>query len=94
MCDHELSLSAPCTIATGFQIFNKPEPIGTPGSPADAAPLMVQCTPLRHHQSVFSFALSALSYRSAEENQCGYRLEGFNKDWHQVGKKRMQRTPI
>lgn len=78
----------PPVVITDFQIFNKPVPIGVPGSPLAKAPGRVQQIHLEHDQSVFSFAYAALNYRSPEDNQYAYRLEGFDKDWHSVGKKR------
>lgn len=78
----------PPVVITDFQIFNKPVPIGTEGSPLAKAPTVVESIPLTYEQSVFSFSFAALNYRSAEENQYAFKLEGFDKDWHQVGKKR------
>jgi signal transduction histidine kinase/streptogramin lyase len=78
----------PPVVITDFQIFNKPVPIGVPGSPLTKAPGRMDTVRLRYDQSVFSFAYAALNYRSPEENQYAYRLEGFDKTWHSVGKKR------
>lgn len=78
----------PPVVITDFQIFNKPVPINTQDSPLSKSPQMVGFIPLTYEQSVFSFAFSALNYRSSEENQYAYKLEGFDKEWHQVGKKR------
>ncbi len=78
----------PPVVITDFQIFNKPVPIGVPGSPLTKAPGRVETIRLSYEQSVFSFAYAALNYRSPEENQYAYRLEGFDKTWHSVGKKR------
>ncbi|MCR6650856.1 MAG: ATP-binding protein [Cellvibrionaceae bacterium] len=78
----------PPVVITDFQIFNKPVPIGTSGSPLAKAPGRVDTIHLNPDQSVFSFAYAALNYRSPEENQYAYRLEGFDKTWHYVGQKR------
>ena len=78
----------PPVVITDFQIFNKPVPVGVPGSPLEKAPGRVDTIRLDPDQSVFSFAFAALNYRSPEENQYAYRLEGFDKIWHNVGKKR------
>jgi two-component system sensor histidine kinase ChiS len=77
----------PPVVITDFQVFNKPVPIG-PGSPLSKAPSRVDTIHLAADQSVFSFAYAALNYRSPEENQYAYRLEGFDKTWHHVDKKR------
>lgn len=78
----------PPVVITDFQIFNKPVPIGVSGSPLRKAPGRVDTIHLDPDQSVFSFAYAALDYRSPEENQYAYRLEGFDKTWHHVGHKR------
>jgi two-component system sensor histidine kinase ChiS len=77
----------PPVVITDFQIFNKPVPIGD-GSPLEKAPGRVDTIRLDPDQSVFSFAFAALNYRSPEENQYAYRLDGFDKTWHNVGKQR------
>jgi two-component system sensor histidine kinase ChiS len=77
----------PPVVITDFQIFNKPVPVAE-HSPLTRAPARVKEIYLNHDQSVFSFAFAALNYRSPEENQYAYRLEGFDKDWHMVDKKR------
>lgn len=77
----------PPVVITDFQIFNKPVEIG-PDSPLPQAPSKAQHISLTYKQSVFSFAFAALNYLSPEENLYAYKLEGFDKDWHYVDKKR------
>lgn len=77
----------PPVVITDFQVFNKPVAVA-PDTPLNKAPGRVETIYLDHDQSVFSFAFAALNYRSPEENQYAYRLEGFDKTWHRVGKKR------
>jgi two-component system sensor histidine kinase ChiS len=77
----------PPVVITDFQIFNKPV-IVSPDSALTKSPGRVETIYLDYEQSVFSFAFSALNYRSPEENQYAYRLDGFDKTWHMVGKKR------
>lgn len=77
----------PPVVITDFQIFNKPVVI-SPHSPLPKAAGRVDTIYLDYDQSVFSFAFAALNYRSPEENQYAYRLEGFDKIWHMVGNKR------
>lgn len=78
----------PPVVITDFQIFNKPVAIGVPGSPLTKAPYRIDTIHLNYDQSVFSFSFAALNYRSSGENQYAYKLEGFDKTWQNVGKKR------
>lgn len=43
---------------------------------------------LDHRDSVVSFEFAALDYSSPERNQYAYRLEGFDRDWNEVGTNR------
>lgn len=72
-------------LITGFRIFNRPVPIGEPGSPLQSSVLTTQTITLNHSHAMFSFDFAALSYRFASRNQYAYKLEGFDKDWNSVG---------
>ncbi len=43
---------------------------------------------LAHDQNMFSISFSALNFRSPEQNQYAYKLEGFDKEWRYVGTQR------
>jgi signal transduction histidine kinase/DNA-binding response OmpR family regulator/sugar lactone lactonase YvrE len=43
---------------------------------------------LSHKDNVLSFEFAALSFRNSSKNQYAYKLDGFNKNWIQLGTKR------
>jgi diguanylate cyclase (GGDEF)-like protein len=71
-----------------FQIFNKPVSPGAKNSPLTKVVSQTDSITLDHHQGVFSFSFSAMSYRNSEKNQFAYMMEGFEKDWNYVGSDR------
>ncbi|MBN2200710.1 response regulator [bacterium] len=69
---------------TDFRIFNRSVPVGKHG------PLRVQINEtqdltLSHRASVFSFEFTALNFTHPERNRYAFRMEGFEKDWNEVG---------
>ena len=48
---------------------------------------MTETITLPYDQSVFSFEFASLNYTSREKKQYSYRLEGFDKDWNNIGVK-------
>ena len=46
---------------------------------------------LSHKQSVFTFEFAALDYTAPAKNQYAYKLDGFDKEWRDVG---TQRTAV
>ena len=44
---------------------------------------------LKYNQSNFSVQYSALNFIFSNRNQYAYKLEGFDKDWNEVGERRM-----
>ncbi|HZE84310.1 MAG TPA: two-component regulator propeller domain-containing protein [Puia sp.] len=80
----------PALVITGFQIFNKEVPVS---DEATASPLTTDITEtkeitLSHYQSVISFEFASLNYTTPEKKQYAYMLEGFDKKWNVVGKRR------
>jgi len=76
----------PPVVITDFEVFNKPISIGERGLRNNRSadePLV-----LSYRQSMFSFSFAALNYFSSKRTQYAYKLEGFDKDWNYVGKKR------
>ncbi len=41
-----------------------------------------------HDQNVFSFEFAALDYNSSQSIEYAYKMEGFDKDWIESGKRR------
>ena len=74
----------PSIVLTDFRILNKPVKL-EPGGPIDKAPGKMTRVTLSPNQPVFSFTYAALNYRSPQQNQYAYFLEGFDNDWHYVG---------
>ncbi|HYG39570.1 MAG TPA: two-component regulator propeller domain-containing protein [Cytophagales bacterium] len=77
----------PPLVLTGFYIFNKPVPVATsngdfslPGSITKTKEIT-----LSYDQSVFSLQFASLNYTVPEKKQYSYKLEGFDKEWHEVG---------
>jgi signal transduction histidine kinase/ligand-binding sensor domain-containing protein/CheY-like chemotaxis protein len=78
----------PPVFITGFQLFNKPVPIGV--GPDGRTLLTASITEtktieLTHKDYIFSFQFAALNYISPEKNQYKYIMAGFEKEWHKVG---------
>lgn len=81
----------PPTVITDFRIFNKSVPIMTAGDenavltnlPCETKKIM-----LNYDQSVITFEYAALNYANSQKNRYKYKLEGFDKDWNNVGTQR------
>jgi signal transduction histidine kinase/CheY-like chemotaxis protein len=78
----------PPVYITGFQIFNKQVDADSGSSVLSKPVSETKEIRLSYRQSVFTFEFSALNYIHPEKNQYAYKLEGFDKDWNQVGNKR------
>lgn len=71
----------PPVVFTDFQIFNKPVKL-------DTSINKKKHIILNHDDKVFSFKFAALNYFAPERNQYRYKLEGFDPDWVEAGKRR------
>lgn len=78
-------VAAPAVVITELRLFNQPVHAGTPGSPLTHAISDTQTLTLSHSHTMFAFDFYAISYRGAHRNQYAYRLEGFDRDWIDVG---------
>ncbi|HEX6387732.1 MAG TPA: two-component regulator propeller domain-containing protein [Anaerolineae bacterium] len=83
---HRISYIPPVVI-TGFQLFNEPVFPG-PGSPLTQLIESTAEVELSYQDDFFTFEFAALHYSSPEDNQYAYMLEGFDKDWNNVGTRR------
>ncbi|HEX7979510.1 MAG TPA: two-component regulator propeller domain-containing protein [Gemmatimonadaceae bacterium] len=79
----------PVMAITGFQLFNKPVAIGAKGSPLEQSITTTNRLVLHHNQGVFTLEFAALDFVAPEKNQYAYKLEGLDKDWNEVGDKRI-----
>ncbi|MGB8951476.1 MAG: two-component regulator propeller domain-containing protein [Candidatus Aminicenantales bacterium] len=78
----------PPIVITGFQIFNKPVPIGEGQNGRTILRKSITesaAITLSHKDNVFSFEFAALHYTLPEKNEYAYKMEGFEKDWSYVG---------
>ena len=77
----------PPVVLTDFQLFNNPVPIG--GDSVLQKPIgAVDALTLSYKESVFSFEFAALSYTVSEKNRYRYKMQGFERDWNEVGSDR------
>ncbi|MBN1596684.1 MAG: response regulator [Bacteroidales bacterium] len=79
----------PSVVINKFSIFNKPVVIGAKGSPIKKH--INECDEIRlsYKQSVISFEYAALDFTAPDQNIYKYMLEGFDKDWNEVGNQRI-----
>jgi methyl-accepting chemotaxis protein len=78
----------PPVVLTGFQLMSKPVAIGAKDSPLQTH--ISEATELRlnHNQTVFTFEFAALDFTAPSKNQYAYKLDGFDKQWREVGNQR------
>jgi len=69
---------------TGFQILNKPLPLGdrTTQWATDKEPQVISLKPA---DSIFSFEFAALHFGAPEKNQYKYMLKGLDTEWNEAG---------
>ncbi|HEX5112655.1 MAG TPA: response regulator, partial [Saprospiraceae bacterium] len=77
----------PPLVLTNFEIFNKSVPVAPDGILKKSIPEVNTIT-LPYDQSVFSFEFALLNYIPEDKKQYAYKLEGFDKDWNYIGRKR------
>ena len=78
----------PPVAITGFSIFNVPVQPGTKASPLKKTIWETDAVTLSYRQSVLTFEFSALNYILPQKNRYAYLLEGFEKNWNEVGIRR------
>jgi ligand-binding sensor domain-containing protein/anti-sigma regulatory factor (Ser/Thr protein kinase) len=73
----EINKNVPPVYLTSFKVFDKslnlPDPV-----------FNTRKINLSYSQNFFSFDFVALNYTSPEKNQYAYKLNGFDKNWHNV----------
>lgn len=75
----------PPIIITNIQLFNKNITIGTNDSPLKKDIAFVNKIKLKYNQNFLNFEFIALSYVAPEKNNYSYKLDGFDKDWNNIG---------
>lgn len=76
---------------TDFRIFNQEVPIASassPGLPLKAHISEAEDIVLSYEQSVVSFEFASLNYTDSRKKQYSYKLDGFDRDWNNIGTKR------
>jgi signal transduction histidine kinase/CheY-like chemotaxis protein/ligand-binding sensor domain-containing protein len=81
----------PPLVITDFLIFNKPVPISPEGS--DESPLKKSIIEtkeltLSYKYSVITFQFASLNYTSMQKRKYSYMLDGFDKQWNDIGGRR------
>lgn len=71
---------------THFRIFNQDVPIATKTSPLRKAILLTDELRLSHRDTMFAFDFAAVTFRNAGGIHYSYMLEGFDRNWHDIGK--------
>ncbi|PCH71369.1 MAG: hypothetical protein COC06_01670 [Bacteroidales bacterium] len=78
----------PPVVITDFQLFNKPVKVndesGILKNPISETKKIV----LDYTQSVFSFEFTSLNFTLSQNNKYQYKLEGYDKEWVSIGKRR------
>ena len=78
---------APPLVITSFQIFNKEVPVS--GSLLQKDITETREITISYKESVISFGFASLNYTIPERKQYAYRLEGFDKNWNNIGTSHM-----
>src|SRR5690606_8598455 len=80
----------PPIVFTSFQIFNDVVPISdeaNPDSPLKKSISETSEITISYKESVISFEFASLNYVPEQRKRYSYQLEGFDKDWNNVGTK-------
>ena len=74
----------PPIVLTDFRLFDRSTKVGT-DSPLKKSIGYTSVLSLSHDQDVFSLEFSALSYFNPATNRYRYKLDGLDRQWHEVG---------
>jgi PAS domain S-box-containing protein len=74
----------PPVVLTDFRLFDRAVAVGA-GSPLSKSIGYTSALSLSHDQNVFSLEFSALSYFNPATNRYRYKLDGLDRQWHEVG---------
>ena len=73
----------PPVVLTDFRLFDRPLTVGA-DSPLSKSIGYTSALSLSHDQNVFSLEFSALSYFNPATNRYRYKLDGLDRQWHEV----------
>jgi PAS domain S-box-containing protein len=74
----------PPVVLTDFRLFDHPVTVGV-DSPLRKSIGYTSALSLSHAQNIFSLEFSALSYFNPATNRYRYKLDGLDRQWHEVG---------
>ncbi|MBN1950219.1 MAG: response regulator, partial [Bacteroidales bacterium] len=78
----------PPVVLTGLKIFNKRVHVGQNKDGKILLKNLISETDkifLRYDQNMITFEFAALNYANSEKNTYKYKLEGFDKEWNEIG---------
>ena len=75
----------PPVVLTDFRLFDRPVTVGA-NSPLSKSIGYTNSITLSHDQNVFSLEFAALSYFNSATNRYRYKLDGLDRQWHEVGR--------
>jgi len=78
----------PPIVLTSFKLFNK-KIEKSKGGILTKDISETQSIVLKYDQNMFSFDFAALNYANSNKNKYKYKLEGFDKDWNDIGTSRV-----
>jgi ligand-binding sensor domain-containing protein/signal transduction histidine kinase len=73
----------PPIVLTDFRLFDRPVAVGV-DSPLNKTIGYTNALSLSHDKNIFSLEFSALSYFNPATNRYRYKLEGLDRQWHEV----------
>ncbi len=81
----------PPIVITGFRVFNKEINVSPTGTSGLLTNLISETKSivLNYNQNMISFDFAALNYANSKKNKYKYKLEGFDKDWNDIGTNRL-----
>lgn len=79
---------APPIVFTDFEIFAKTVPVNGPENILSRVVNKTSSITLDYTKQMFSFEFAALNYRNPNRNHYAYKLEGFDREWREVGTER------
>lgn len=81
----------PQVVLTNFLLFNRPV-VPSGDSPLRKPIWATNALSLEHWQNQFTIEFASLSYVAPQRNRYRYKLEGFEKNWNEVGADRRTAT--
>ncbi|WP_338761300.1 two-component regulator propeller domain-containing protein [Bernardetia sp. ABR2-2B] len=85
------SIYVPPVVMTDFKILNRSvgiKSLGNPESPLTVDISQTKEMTLTYEDRVVTFEFAAINYRRPEKTNYSYILEGFDKEWNEVGNRR------